>query len=439
MKKNIVLLLLTVLVVQFCICSCTYYTDDPFLTDTDTQTGADTGVNTIIETETEAKKEGPDEDFYTLTLKQSYEKYGCSTISISQLEEYTDGTWFYTGMSVGSSEDIYLTMGRTRYPVGSEKAEVICRDPLCKHTADSGCPFANCSVANIAFYADHLYYMTNIGELCVYDFDTNKKTVLLEDCLTSRFYKNDGNLYFQYNYEDDDNLIYEKVFVKISQDGKLTELGRIEGGDAKFSYVYEDRYVIQNVCLRDEKKVLINSYDLRTKEDKTVCEFDYIDAAGMSNSDFVMIYGSKVLFETKYYKKSKVGLYNTDCYLVDITNGEKEFICSPDYETYHTLSAFCLHSSKCISWFDPRESEDDPFIVHIYFPISGDRETYDLSKMAASIGEVIPMESYFSNLEKGAITLKKRLDPNSSSSAIINTFEFDLASGRVYKYDVPAA
>ncbi len=437
MKKNIVLLLLTVLVVQFCICSCTYYDVDPFLTDTDTQEDVNSGMNTIG-TDTEAKKAGPDEDFYTLTLKQSYEKYGCSTISIFQMEEYTDGTWFYTGMSVGSGEDICLTMGRTRYPVGSEKAEVICRDPLCKHTADSGCPFANCSVANIAFYADHLYFMTNNGKLCVYDFDTNKKTVLIENCLVPRFYKNDGNLYFQYNYEDDENLIYEKVFVKISRDGKLTELGRIEGGDPKFSYVYEDRYVIQNVCLRDEKKVLINSYDLKTKEDKTVCEFDYKDAAGMWNSDFVMIYGSKVLFETKYYKKSKVGLHNTDCYLVDITNGEKEFICSPDYETYQTLYAYCVHSSKCISWFDPRESEDDPFIVHIYFPVSGDRETYDLSKMAASIGEVIPMGSQFSSLEKGAITLKKPLDPNSSSSAFINMFEFDLASGRAYKYDVPA-
>jgi len=51
MKKNIVLLLLTVLVVQFCICSCTYYTEDPFLTETDNGTTDENFGKNEIETD----------------------------------------------------------------------------------------------------------------------------------------------------------------------------------------------------------------------------------------------------------------------------------------------------------------------------------------------------------------------------------------------------
>lgn len=442
MKKNI-LILLIVLISQSVLFSCKYYADDPFLTDTDTQTGADTGVNTIIETETEAKKESPDDDFYALTDKQSYDKYGCVTQGINQHENYTDGVSFYFETNKIDKTNGSLILAKMDYPLGkTDKVSPVCTNPLCKHTAGSGCPFDGSIPGLTTIYADHLYFPTSNGLFKVYDFKTNKSTVLLDHCLTPRLYKNDGNLYYQY-YEEpllsSENLTKTKVFVKIEADGKLTELGRLEEYDSEYDIIYKDRYVIQSFYDKKEKKIYVYSHDLTTKDTETVCEFECEDIISFMRAVLVMKYGDKVLIDIAYNTKKSGARTRNYVYLLNLATKEKELVCTPDYDTYKTSYAYCLHSEKCIVWYEPRPGEDTPFILHIYFPKSGETETYNLSEMAEKIGAVIPLDDYLTTIETGAIKMKRYIDPNSVSSGSVKTFEFDLASGRVYKYDAPAA
>ena len=433
MKKNIVLLLLTVLVVQFCICSCTYYTEDPFLTETETDI-----VTSSEETaETVTKPEGPDDDFYTLTDKQSYDKYGWIFPSLANCDNYTDGTTVYFLTNVGSEEEPSYTIGRTAFPLGSDKTITpVCTNPLCKHTAGSGCPFSGWNFPVVAIFADHLYYATIDGKICVYEFYNNIKTELIEGCLVPRFYKDEDNLYLQYNAFNEESLQIEKVYVKITPDGKLTELGRRAEEEQQVDFLYKDRYVILDEYLPDEKKAVINLYDLSTAETKTLCEFEYENLSTYEYLKTNMKYKDKLLIETKYYKKGSGNKASFALYTVDLNTGEKELICTPDYETYKTDNVQCLFSRKCILWYDPRESEDDPFIVQIYFPDSGERETYNLSEMAAKAGCVIPLNDYMSSMKTGAVTLQRFISaPDGSFLDVENTFVLDLTSEKLFKYE----
>ena len=438
MKKKMVLLLLTVLVVVLCVCSCTYYSEDPFLTETES------GADTATDTETEAKPEGPGDDFYTLTDKQSYDKYGCLQISgaMNITENWTDGKSFYIMTGTGETGDI-MTLGKTRYPIGkTPEVQPVCTDPLCTHQTGSGCPFDNAVLGNATVFADRIYFGTNDKFLKVYDFKTNKSTELLERCLSPLIYKCDGNLYIQYAEEpDDDDETFElqKVYVKIEADGRLTELGRLENMESgQYDFIYKDRYVIHSVYDKDKKKVFVYSSDLINKRTETVCEFDCRDVTSFFRCPIIMKYGDKILFDLRYQTKQSKGQDKEYLYLIDLISKEKELVCTPDYDTYHTTQTICLHSEKCIAWYEPRPDVNTPFILHIYFPASGETETYNLSEMAEKIGAVITLDDYLSTIETGAIKMRRYIDPNSVSLGSLKTFEFDLASGRAYKYDVPA-
>ena len=437
MKKKIISVVLVLITVS--LCACTYYSEDPFLTETES------GADTATDTETEAKPEGPGDDFYTLTDKQSYDKYGCLQISgvMNITENWTDGKSFYIMTSTGETDDI-ITLGKTRYPIGkTPEVQPVCTDPLCTHQTGSGCPFDNAVLGNVTVFADRIYFGTNDKFLKVYDFKTNKSTELLERCLLPLIYKCDGNLYIQYVEEpDDDDETFElqKVYVKIDSDGNLTELGRLENMESgQYDFIYKDRYVIQSFYSKDEKKVYIYSHDLTTKEKETVCEFDCADVTVFFRCPIIMKYGDKILFDLRYQTKQSKGQDKEYLYLIDLISKEKELICTPDFDTYNTTNTVCLHSEKCIAWYEPRPDVNTPFILHIYFPASGETETYDLSEMAEKVGAVITLDDYLSTIETGAVRMKRWIDPNSISLGSVNSFEFDLESGRAYKYEYPAA
>ncbi len=449
MKKNIVLLLLTVLVVQFCICSCTYYDVDPFLTDTDTQTGADTGVNTIIETETEANKNSPiiyltydrpDDDFYGLSVSEAYEKYGLMTFSRSENPEIVfDGKYTYYISQTNTNDPNSWTLYKRELPNGKVSSPV-CTDPLCTHTVSSGCPLAQFKSNSFVCYGDKIFIVNSSDDLLMYDKTTNKSTRLLGNTCDGVLSTYNGKLYFYYNQFNQD-FESERIIAKISEDGVVTEIKRFNDYYTPDLNIYGDRYVLDYRSETNDSgdgKVILYFRDIQTDEVKIITEIDCPDAVMFSSVQPTMFYGNKLLLLCRYNTKFPKGNISDErqaVWIIDLETKEKRLLCTPDYYT-HKRFTVPLFSSKCVVWDEPRFAISDPIIMHVYFPYEDKELTYNFSDMIkAATGE--------DNLSLGIISV------GNSRSAIVlfdnnltipdRVYEVDLENGNVYKYDAPAA
>ena len=471
MKKTVIIL---IIIASMMISSCKYYSEDPFLTDTDTQTGADTGVNTIIETETEAKKAGPDEDFYSLTEEEAIEKYGIVSVAGNFMNEenfYDDKYYYYNDfkrMNI-DGKDIFIMPLCYRDRNSSEDTEgyVVCKDPLCFHTEKTNCPLAGLAPFSYIIKDGKCFFVKGNTELIMYDFKTNKSSVIFtEENLNYISLRNyDGSMTVQYsefieNDEDEDEeFIIKHVFCKLSSDGKLKELGRIdesELGNRQKSdcLLYNDRYVVytNSEINKDEKKFTLNLYDLLTGEITTVFEKDYNKDVGFNeffeNSvdgytritggwALLRIYDDKIFIRVDLTvgKKSDrpdmpIAEAAYEYYLIDLKTKEAEKI---EKDTKGSnLSIF--HSNKYVFYIIPRKSEDDPFIVHIRDMINGTDKVYDLKEI---VKEPISEKVKIFKIKKGAILFI--YDSESVDNKVsYNTYELNMENGNVYKYDIPA-
>ena len=92
-------------------------------------------------------------------------------------------------------------------------------------------------------------------------------------------------------------------------------------------------------------------------------------------------------------------------------------------------------SDRYVIYSMPRENENDPFIIHVRDMINGTDKTYDLCELA---DEPISTEIRMFFYTRGAIVFHRPTGATENAVSF-KTHELDLESGRVYKYDVPAA
>ena len=450
MKRKIVIPLLTVLLIQTFVCSCTYYAEDPFLTET--ENGGSTGEVTGEVTEETTENTGgsfyserniryPDADFYTLSTSEAYEKYGILSTSNTTNQEYSfDGKYKYVFYSVQTLDGRNITtLDKFEYPFGKMFSPV-CTDPLCMHNI-STCPFSVCAGGHgdAVCFGDKIFIAARYGGgFYMYDKYKNKTELLIPRTYAPLIYRHDGELYLTYNEENKD-LDTNKVFVKISEDGEVTELGRLSDFSSQHVVPYKDRYAIDYEPVLYDGGYTLNiiSRDLQTKDVKKIAEYDCAGAVEYDYTETYAIYGSKLLiyfcYNLKHYPeqdKRQVGM------LIDLETGESRVLCTPDYYTYKQSYVCFMFSSKCIVWFEPKPKKDDPMIVHIYFPYEDKEDVYDFSELVKeATGDDLPRYCSLIILTNGALSIMR--EPKDFNDSDPRIYDVDLASGRVYKYDVP--
>ena len=260
--------------------------------------------------------------------------------------------------------------------------------------------------------------------------------------------------------DEEEEFIIKHVFCKLSSDGKLKELGRIDeselGNQQKSNcMLYNDRYAVytNSEINKDEKKFTLNLYDLLTGEITTVFEKDYNKDVGFNeffeNSvdgytritgvwALLRIYDDKIFIRVdltvgKESDRPDMPIAETvsEYYLIDLKTKEAEKIEKDTKDS--DLSIF--HSNKYLFYIIPRKSEDDPFIVHIRDMINGTDKVYDLKEI---VKEPISEKVKIFKIKKGAILFV--YDSGSVDNKVsYNTYELNMENGQVYKYDVPAA
>lgn len=447
MKKNIVLLLLTVLVVQFCICSCTYYTDDPFLTDsnnTDEITGEVTSENTQDQQEDyliHLPYTFPDDDFYGLSVSEAVDKYGILNFIYNDTatEDGFDGKYTYSITQMITDDPSSWTLYKKEYPNGKTLSPV-CTDPLCTHTVRSGCPLANLAHSKIICHGDKIFISTSSGTLYMYDKKTNKSTSILSNCYSGVLLKHNGVLYFYYS-ELNQDFDTERIITKISEDGEVTEIKRMKEYYSMNPFVYNDSCLIDcksEVFEDGSGKITIYSRDVQTDVVKTITETECPGAVQFATVEPRLIYGSKLLIYYRYY--TNIPSYSSNderqaVWLIDLQAKEKRLLFTPDIYTYKRFTS-CLYSSKCVIWPEVRVTESDPIIIHVYFPYEDRELTYNISDMikAATGDENLSFSIEMLGNSNSAIYFfdMSQLTPT-------RVYEVDLENGNVYKYDVPAA
>ena len=329
------------------------------------------------------------------------------------------------------------TLYKIEFPNGKELSPV-CTDPLCTHTASSGCPLSMLKGASFICFSDKIFIANASGELLMYDKKTNKSAKLLNKIYDGTFSKYNGELYFYYNGYSTD-FESERIIAKISEDGAVTEIKRLKDYYTADLNIYGDRYVLDyksETCDGGDGKVILYSRDILTDEVKTVTELDCPGAVKFAAVEPAAFYGNKLLLIYRYY--TAVPNFSLDderkfVWLVDLDTKESRLICTPDYYTYREFN-FCLFSSKCVVWYDLRLKASDPLVIHVYFPYEDKELTYNFSDMIkAAAGD--------DNLSLGVICAG-----NSRSALILGdnsltvpdrAYEVDLENGNVYKYEVP--
>ncbi len=454
MKFKVVIMLLTALLIQSVICSCTYYSEDPFLIDIDTHTGADTGVNTVIETETETDipektvfrsrtDDFPEDDFYGLSASEAVKKYGIlSKSNYTSREMVYDGKYYYGVYLTTGEKTVYSTLVKIEYPNGKE-LNPVCTDPLCTHKPGSDCPMQNMNGAYFACYGDKIYIVSRDCNLYMYDKRTNKKTMLLKNCYAAGFYKFDDKLYFNYA-DSDDEFMNSMVITTLSEEGKITELAQLDDFYSADLPVYKDLYVIdyQKELFEDGGRINVLTRELQTGKITKVTEIECPGAAFIEPVETFTLYGNKLLFQCNYYtvyppRSDYDRKYAV--YLIDLETKEKRLICTPDYNTYKNGNPHCLFSSKCVVWDEPRLKESDPMIYHVLFPYENKEITYNLSEMVKNAtGEDIGLDEYVSLNSNSALVVIKMSEDITITPSILR-FEVDLENGNVYKYENPVS
>ena len=270
MKKTIILAVFLVLLTVFS--SCRIY-DDPFLTETDTDTGTSTETVTETEAVTAEKREyvevPPDDDFYSLTEEETVNKYSIPSLLHFNEEDYFDGTNYYfcnfanynPGKGMIDPKSITLFYRNRSMFYDTRENKIVCKDPLCTHKINSGCPLEGISFYNYLIHNGKIFFTKNVentnrASLMMYDFSTNKSVELLRneniDNITLKQYN--GTIIVEYHELTDDKdenaqFITKDVYCKLSDDGKLTELGWVNLADlethtSSAHLLYKERYVV---------------------------------------------------------------------------------------------------------------------------------------------------------------------------------------------------
>ena len=374
------------------------------------------------------------------------DKYGVFSNTVLSFSNCVDGKYFYGDMTVKETNEYGITssemiFGKRDYPYGTEWTPV-CSDSLCTHKSGSGCPLSACGGGRFVCYEGKILFYTLSGDLYVYDKTTNKSVKTADNFFNARFYKQDGGLYAVFNRESRDFDVM-RVFAKVSSDGVITELGEYNGYYGSISLLYAERYAVDVKRTNDDSthKSEIILYDLTTKEQKIIAELDYPQAQKNSYMDtLLMIYGDKLYIKVQY-RIEEEDTSRRDAWLIDLATGEKRLLCTEGRQNYGTDYAFCRHSDTCIAWYEPRPTDETPFVLHILFPEDNVEETYNLSKMAASIGETIDTDNFFTAIDFGVVRVRKnvKLDHRDEKTGLwdtdVDTFRFDIVNGKAYKIE----
>lgn len=469
MKKTAVLI--TVLFCTAFVSSCRI-TDDPFLTDDETSTvttmigtsnASETDNNSDSETNTVFVQTEPKKDFYSLTSDEAYQKYGLFTPDNSVLLNcdgrhiYVEGVIYQTTRIINDDGDIEkivkTALCRNDYPEGGNEIPV-CMDPLCEHLSGSSCPIADLkSMFSIACYADKLFYISKSQDLRVYDQSANSNKILLKDLMAPYFHRYNGKLYLIANEETSEFQTVNTIY-HIYENAELSKIGSVETKENEKLLVHSDNSIVgfcveKNDGIPCTKAVL---YDLKTSDESVVferllnetveCENVKCDINPMS------VFGDKVLFSVMYsYNSADTNTKRSDIWLVDVLTKEKQLLLTLDNQNE---SRNCQFSEKYILIVEPRKTVTDHFIIHLLDPYTNKETVYNLSDMASSIGERIPLDCYLNSFNLFSPVLSKMyyipktgvnsegIEYQTYDIKLYKTFAFDLESGRVFKYDVPS-
>lgn len=395
-----------------------------------------------VPTQAAPDKIGPPSDFFSLTMRESYEKYGIFSFTEAVEDNFFDGKYRYSFMYLDpdNAASFYSpkTLAYAEYPDGTDLRPV-CSDPLCTHTGTSGCPLLKCqNPFGFVCYEGRIFFSAADGSISMYEKGSNKSTEIMKGCSSAHFHKDNGGLYLVYLSENT-GFEVETVCVKIAPNGEVSELGHVEGSFD--GHIWRDKYLVNtHFYIREgDKGLTVELCDLLTGEIETAFEREYPDlvddeeAAGSTAALAYMLYGDKLLVKANYHFE---GAEYNEHWFINLASGEGELLSTAEH---------CLFSDKCILWPGERAYESDPLVIHLYYPESGKTETYDLSAMAAEIGETIPLNCYPIRLCKGAVSLwgdfYRRAEYDDGEAYMeryaANTFDFDLLSGLAFKYPEP--
>ena len=388
-----------------------------------------------------AGTDAPDPDFYSLTMDASYEEYGIFTFLAFAVDNWYDGGKYYAIRTVAEGGDpspyAPTTLKYRDYPDG-ESWQPVCSDPLCVHTAASGCPLAKCKDPfGFVCMSGTVFFVGQDDRLYLYSSADNSCTALHDRLYEYKLYEQDGALYAVYQVEDADFRI-RYAALKATPDGTVTELGSVgELFAVKDSPVYADRYLLDAGF--EGASACLYRRDLRADAVTTVLTLDYAGTEGLepSSADVLAVYGDLALFRVIY----RTDREHEDLWLADLQSGGARPLASKA----GTVQTW-MYSDRCVVWTDVRSDASQPFTVHLLFPKTGEEREYGLSDPAAAAGGTIPAGTGLREIKKGALLLdcayglEVGTDEDGRTIYEIkyyNVLEFDLQSGRLRLWPQP--
>ena len=415
------------------------------------------------------------EDFYSLTMPESFEKYGFMGYSAYDTpRKQFDGKYLYLDVTVetetGSGKKTVKTLGRTEYPDGGY-AKPVCTDPLCTHSPGSSCPFADYSgMFGIAAYNGKVYFSSKESELYVYDFNKNKSEIVIgkSEGRVTGIFKCENKLYIIVLSEDND-FNTTRAFYRIDGDSAPQRLCEYKGKIVSPCLLYKDRYVLSSgydeIVTSDETYVN-TTYILRTdvtmydtESGDTVKVFErpcpekdeYEDLS--IDTSLCMLYGDKLLLQIRlnghFDIDGKPEFARYEAWLVDLSNGAKRLLTYRNEEAYSSPVYLC--SENMILVPEPAEAYGGHFAARLIDPYSGKETVFDLTDAAEKVGnkafaEKMTEKCFLQRIDKGAIIVRRfwyteytytdddgvkrtGYQPNSADALL-----YDIESGRLYIY-----
>ena len=423
------------------LCSCTA-AKDPF--------DADTTENINAETEYPGD-EKPDPAFYSLTSEESFAAYGLPASSTLN-EDVCDGRYIYSAPpTIGAGTAATVT--RREYPDGTEW-EPVCSDPLCTHTEESGCPLAKCKMFYFVLFENKIFFRTNerneSEELYIYDPAANKSTLILDGFYNGSFVSyGGGKLYFRYKLEEKD-LTSLTVYCRLYGDGSTENIGELnEYYNIGDPVIYNDRYVTDYKFekIDGDFKACLYLRDLKDEGVKEIFSKSYPDLLGknyvQNRFNTLMLYDDELLIQIEYSVIGPEPVYGMEYHLIDLTNGNDRLVLFTD--DGENGAFYCIYSEKTIICKDTKDENKDRFILNCFDPHTDKTESYDLTEAAKNAGFSMPGGCLLSSLSKGAVLMNKYFDYYRSNDSgeqistpmICNFAEFDLKSGKIFKYRKP--
>ena len=348
MKKSALMLAVLLSLLQlFCACSenkSGHKTDDPFSFD---NKATDDGA---------------------LSVTESIERYGFPGTAFSLFEVYGvesmyDGMYFYRLKSesgtVNDNGYVNERQYKKLYRVSADTKEIgkedtllpACGDPLCTHTPDSGCVFAD--IIRLACVDGKLIFQTNIeglDDFSLYEYDpaTGSKKLIDHSFEEFSFRKQENDLYYYKKVEEDDFAVHTEAYKY--ENGSFRKLFDLKPHFEKTSpsYLWDDHLGIYLVGKE------IWTYDVLTDKESPVP----ITTGELSYIGLKELYKDLLLCQCEY------------------TDGKKEWLfCNATTGRVTAIDASVFaYSDKCVLYV----TKKDPSTLHILFPETGIEETYDL-------------------------------------------------------------